>query len=149
MEKCCFVDVRKLGQVYEDWPGQLRSFGKNGIILNIRRSSGQSFYILKVSKWAIVAQTKRYNDYKLKCTKTGQHTLPHHFVENILLFSLTSQSQSRFGSVQVCSMVKFLLCVSVGSLNYFYTEFGWKRLPLAVLKLSAKDMNVLVTNLFF
>ena len=43
--------------MYENWArctktGQLRRFGENGIILNIRRTSGQSFYILKVSKWA-------------------------------------------------------------------------------------------------
>ena len=78
---------------YENWArctktGQLRSFGKNGIILNIRRTSGQSFYILKVSKYFIyllslkeiseifVSQTKKYSDYKLKCTKSGQHTVP-------------------------------------------------------------------------
>jgi len=44
--------------MYENWArctktGQLRSFGENGINLNIRRSRGQSFYILTVSKWAI------------------------------------------------------------------------------------------------
>ena len=64
--------------MYENWArctktGQLRSFGKNGIILNIRRSSGQLVYILKVSKWAILK--RNFSDYKLKCTKTGQHTV--------------------------------------------------------------------------
>ena len=50
--------------MYENWArctktGQLRSFGKNGINLNIRRSSGQSFYILKGSKWAIFIRNFR------------------------------------------------------------------------------------------
>ena len=59
--------------MYENWArctktGQFRSFGKNGIILNVRRSSGQSFYIL----------TKVY---ELKCTKTGQHFVALLFCE--------------------------------------------------------------------
>jgi len=50
--------------LYENWArctktGQLRSFGENGIILNIRRSRGQSFYILKVRKWAILKRNFR------------------------------------------------------------------------------------------
>ena len=53
--------------MYENWArctktGQLRSFGKNGIILNIRRSSSQSFYILKISKWAIFKRNFRNFD---------------------------------------------------------------------------------------
>ena len=50
--------------MYENWArctrtGQLRGLGENGIILNIRRSSGQSSYILKVSKWAIFKRNFR------------------------------------------------------------------------------------------
>ena len=57
MEKSCFVDVRKLGQVYVDWATY--EFWENGIILKIRRSSGKSLYILKVSKWAIFKKNLR------------------------------------------------------------------------------------------
>ena len=50
--------------MYENWArctktGQLGSFGKNGIILNIRRTSSQSLYILKVSKWDIFKRNFR------------------------------------------------------------------------------------------
>jgi len=50
--------------MYENWArctktGQLRSFGKNGIILYIRQASSQSFYILKVSKWAFFKRNFR------------------------------------------------------------------------------------------
>ena len=59
MKKSCFVDVQKLGQVYMyvDWASY--ELWKNGIILKIRRSSGKSLYILKVSKWAISKRNLR------------------------------------------------------------------------------------------
>ena len=75
--------------MYGNWvrctkTGQLRSFGKNAIILKIHRSSSQSLYILNVNKWAISERNFRnflftdekiYSDYKLKCTETGQRTV--------------------------------------------------------------------------
>ena len=78
--------------MYENWArrtktGQLKSFGKNGIILNIRRSSGQSFYLLKVSKWAtfqknfrnfhltdekiLRLQTKVYENWATHCSPSS------------------------------------------------------------------------------
>jgi len=51
VEKSCFVDYENWARC--TWTEQLKSFGKNGIILKIRRSSGKSLFILKVSKWAI------------------------------------------------------------------------------------------------
>ena len=40
--------------------GNLGVLGKNDIILKIRRSNGKSFYILKVSNWAIYERNLRH-----------------------------------------------------------------------------------------
>ena len=64
--------------------GNFGVLGKNDIILKIRRSSGKSFYILEVSKWAIFErnlrnfhltdekisqlQTKVYENWATHCT---------------------------------------------------------------------------------
>ena len=128
VERCCFVDVRNLGQVYEDWA--TKDFGKNGIILNIRRSSGQSFYILKVSKWATFRRNFRnfyLTDEKIQRLQTkvyenwATHCKPGEYMRMMFIQSVTQAARNdriAFASLRICHLSTFQSQQYAGCLSH-------------------------------